>query len=925
MTIPPHIHYYWGKAQPSGPGGHAWHPAAYHGLDVAATGEALLAAHPPLLRTLARVAGLAEADARSWFLFALALHDLGKFTDCFQCKAPERWHHKGALGMEVGADPGHGRTGLALWALGCELSSNGLQRFSPLIGATSLGTRKARAAFDIWLAAICGHHGRPLQFDSSTHINDLRGRICAPALADAAAYVAEAAALFHPAPEQPLADDWEPGMRTSSWLVAGLAMLADWIGSNQRWFKYHPPSLPLDAYWEQIARPRARTALQQSGLLAAQVAAHYALADALPGEHSPKATPLQRWAKQRAEITGQSLVIVEDLTGAGKTEAALIVAHRLMQAGAAEGLYWALPTMATADALYARLAASYGRLFAAPQEASLVLAHSAREHNEVFAKSIEIGELRVEQRYGPQRADDNGDDETSASAACTRWLADDRRKTFLADVGVGTIDQAMLGVLPSKHQAMRLAGLCRRVLVIDEIHSLDSYQGALVEALLAFHAALGGSAVLVSATLTTARKQRLASAFAEAAGWGRPVLRENGFPLASIVDGRGAPREAALASSRGTRRDLPVVRLDDAGAAMAAIESAARESRATVWTRNTVQDALDAFNALKARLPATQIDLFHARFALGDRLRIQSDVLQSFGKNSTGDARNRILIATQVVEQSLDADWDVMISDLAPIDLLIQRAGRLHRHLHRAPRPAPMLHVVGPPPADDASARWYEAAFPRGAFVYPHHGQLWLTMRALIETGGLNLASTNPRALLERVYAREADVPKGLEMPSGKAEGRRSSERAVAGMNALDLWRGFVHQGGAWASDTRTPTRLGEPTRMLRLARWDGRTLAPWWPVENGDARRAWRLSEVSVLARRVDDVVISDGSLRRAVEAEQATWLDRYDPPLLVPLMPDGAGGEEWVAHAIDARDGRLQIRYSPVTGLRFVLPAAS
>jgi CRISPR-associated endonuclease/helicase Cas3 len=457
------------------------------------------------------------------------------------------------------------------------------------------------------------------------------------------------------------------------------------------------------------------------------------------------------------------------------------------------------------------------------------------------------------------------------------------------------------------------------VLVIDEIHAMDAYQNALVEALLRFQAALGGSAILISATLTLAARQRLAAAFAAGAQWRKPVLAERSFPLATIIDAHG-PRETPVEPSRGSRRDLPVTRLDTAAAAIQLMAEAARDGRAAVWIRNTVQDARDAHRDLTALLPDCDVGLFHARFALGDRLTIQEGVLENFGKHSSGLARQRILVATQVVEQSLDCDWDVMITDLAPIDLIIQRAGRLHRHDHRPQRPPPVLYVVAPEPVDDAGTKWYETAFPRGAFVYPHHGRLWLTMKVLLDAGGLNLASGSPRDVVERVYAADAVIPKGLEQPSGKAEGRMSSERAVGRMNALELTRGYVHHAGEWESDTRTPTRLGDPTRSLRLARWEGGKLRPWIRVEGDDMRRAWRLSEVSVLAARAKDIAPPDAALAQAIKAEIATWPERYDPPLLVPLVADSAG--EWGADIINGGDQPMRLRYSAALGLSFEAP---
>lgn len=290
---------------------------------------------------------------------------------------------------------------------------------------------------------------------------------------------------------------------------------------------------------------------------------------------------MQHWAAEEAKLGGQSLAVIEDLTGAGKTEAGLILAHRLMAGGAAEGLYWALPTMATADALYARLQESYGRLFADAGRASLILAHSARDLNAVFTKSIFTPEAETEPRYGDATAQDR-DDGLTASAACARWLADDRRKTFLADIGIGTIDQALLGVLPAKHQALRLAALCRRVLVIDEAHSYDPYMTRLMEVLIGFQGALGGSVIVMSATLTLEVRRRLAKAFAMGAGWGAVQIKETAFPLATLIT-RGQLTERSLPSSRGTRRDLPVRRLDGEAAAIETLKTAAAEGLGAVW------------------------------------------------------------------------------------------------------------------------------------------------------------------------------------------------------------------------------------------------------------------------------------------------------------------------------------------------------
>lgn len=902
QSSPPYLSY-WGKAQPHADSQVGWHPVAYHCLDVAAVGTRLFELRPQLLHALAHLSGLQQDLARNWFLFGLALHDIGKFTCCFQAKVEQLFQHKDywSSGRVLVADPGHGRTGLALWNGDCR----GKGKFTAFFGEDSLDTFDARQHFSMWFAAIAGHHGRPVAEEN------LIGRICPTALEDAAIYIEDCTKLFDPCLPSRIPELCKNSIGRSSWLVAGLAMLCDWIGSNQEWFPYTASEHDLASYMD-IALRRAGEALNASGLIPPKPANIYSLSDAL-GVEKPVATPLQDWASNTAGIHGPSLIVIEDLTGAGKTEAGLIIAHRLMTAGAAEGLYWALPTMATADALYKRIATGYQRLFSETAKASLVLAHSARVYNDIFQKSIFEPKADGSSRYGDGAAND---EDTTAGAACTRWLSDDRRKTFLADIGVGTVDQALLSALPSKHQALRLAALCRRVLVIDEAHSYDPYMTGLLETLLEFQGAFGGSAIIISATLTFEARAKLARAFARGAGWQQPHIQELSFPLATVISGGGICKETVLEPSRGTRRDLAIRRLGDETEAMDVLAQASHNGQAAVWIRNTVQDALDAHANLRTMLPEAKVDLFHARFALGDRLEIEKHVLENFGKPSEGAQRQRILIVTQVVEQSLDCDWDVMISDLAPIDLLIQRAGRLHRHHHRPARPDPVLHVVSPDPQLDTKADWYSSAFPRAAYVYPNHAQLWLTMHNLLVSGGLKLASSNPRDLIERVFGVEAEeAPEALSEASANAEAKAMSEGAFAKMNALKLNAGYVHHAGAWESDTKTPTRLGEDSRVLRLAKWDGATLTPWHTDD--DLRKAWRLSEVSVRATLVESIDYDANTvLQQAVAKETASWPEKFDPPLLLVLSWDG---KRWNATVKNKQGQNVEVSYSSDAGLVF------
>lgn len=897
-AIDSYISGYWGKARRRGDKGPEWHPLAYHCLDVAAAGEAILAIRPEYLDAIAASSGLTTDLARRSFLFALALHDVGKFADCFQ----EKWQRlaPSAMSNDPTGDPGHGAVGSALWACSCDFDvpyDEG--RFSHHFRSAGVGTGYV-VGFTTWLEAVFGHHGRPV-----TRPPTLASLMSRQAAGHAREFVEACAALFEPAAASGTSLPPAYRFKQSSWLVAGLAIVADWIGSNQDegWFPYLEPEPPLDLYWP-IAQQRAASAIRYAGLGRPPIALAFGLREALHARRDAMIdqTPLQGWMADEFKPNGQTLVVIEDLTGAGKTEAALIAAHRLMRTGAAEGLYWALPTMATSNSLYTRLHQAYESLFEYPAQASLVLAHGKRDFNIVFRDSV----LPAGHPEAPRGT--TVDDEPS-TAQCAAWIADDRRKTFLADVGVGTLDQALLGILPVKHQAIRIAALARRVLVVDEAHSYDPYTSALLQTLLTFHAANGGSAILLTATLTQALRRQLVAAFEKGARWRADEPSSNAFPLITVAS-QDSFAEHAVASSRGTRRDLRVERIGSEEEAVALLLTSQRRGEAAVWIRNTVHDAIQAYHRLREALPG-QVDLFHARFALGDRMERETSAVGSYGKGDPPN-RNRILVATQVVEQSLDLDFDVMVSDLAPIDLLIQRAGRLHRH-DRGDRPAPVLHVLGPAPIADAKATWFSGMFQKGQYVYADHGRLWLTMHYVLDVGGLMLASRPPREPIEAVFSEDPDLPEGLRAIADNAAGQDLAAGGLAKLNALQLKDGYAQSSGAWASDTVTPTRLGSPQRLVRLARWNGARLEPWFV--DADAETAWRLSEIQVLASRVADVSASP-DIRKAVDALVASWPQKFDPPLVVPLV---LRDDLWCAEAIDAAGNPVAITYSPAVGLEF------
>ena len=379
-----------------------------------------------------------------------------------------------------------------------------------------------------------------------------------------------------------------------------------------------------------------------------------------------------------------------------------------------------------------------------------------------------------------------------------------------------------------------------------------------------------------------------------------------------------------VAARTGHARTLPVRFLRSSVEALSEVEQAARAGRAVLYIRNTVDDVLDAHAALIARGIAPQ--LFHARYALIDRLTIEKRVVKMFGKGSAPVERaGQVLIATQVVEQSLDLDFDVLVTDLAPIDLLIQRAGRLWRHRRPERKGRPELLVVGPEPVDDADEGWFGRTFPRAAYVYRDHARLWLTARELEEAGVID-SPGGLRALVEAVYGEDAEagVPDELKGNFFDAEGRAGADRGLATANVLDFAEGYVRDGGAWESDIRTPTRLdGDPRVTLRLARVrDGRgRVEPYARTEAPDeAWRAWRLSEVSVSARRVGGEAVPP-ECAEAVRVAKADWTRFDSDKVLVVLESTDVRGEFLSGLAVSGRDisNIIVLRYDSRAGLKW------
>lgn len=838
---------YWGKARADSNEAEPYHLLPYHCLDVAAVGLAYLQRAPAFRGFLCFVlGGVSEKALYAWFGFCLALHDLGKFAESFQSQRVDLFMILRARAPDAGKPytVRHDSLGWALWADVLSKRAEAERWFGE-------HTEDLMYGVDWWLRASTGHHGQPPKDAGSNywkhHFHPAE---------DVVAVNGFLAELFGIFPKEDLVQavaslnsaEFEDRSKTLSWWVAGLSVLADWLGSNTAFFPYQSKPIALSEYWVK-AKFQADAALEATDVLPVQCKPA-GLEELFPFIKTP--SPLQNWAATVPVPPGPQIHLLEDVTGAGKTEAAVALTQRIMASGSADGFFVGLPTMATANAMYGRIASVYQRQFA--DHASLVLAHGQRNLVEAFADSIfPTGDLEND----PNQKDD------SATVRCSAWLADHNKRALLAPAGVGTLDQVLLAVLYSKHQSLRLLGLFRKVLVVDEVHACDPYMLRVLETVLEFHAQAGGSAVLLSATLPQRMRQSLLNAFARGAGERRaPTVCSTVFPLVTgWVSGDPSVSEQGIDTRPDVCRDLAIRYVSEESVVTDAVRAALAAGKCVCWMRNTVADALAAHALFAEELSPERLILFHARFTLKDRLDTEQRILDYFGKASRPKERaGRLVIATQVAEQSLDADWDFVVSDLAPIDRLIQRAGRLQRH-PRAPdgsrladpaardqRGQPCLWVLGPAWTETPAANWFKDAFPKAAGVYGNHGQLWLTARAL-QIGQIAVPS-DARALIECVFGDAAQLPEGLEGNASLAEGQAFADASIAQQNTIKLTDGYERGGIDWWSEAKTPSRLGEASMTVLLGRWEQGRLLPW--VTHPDPRHAWAYSSLRVAERLI-------------------------------------------------------------------------
>lgn len=712
----------WGKFVAGEPP--TFKPLIGHMVDVASVAQAMWShSLSPVIRSeISQYLKLSDKDAMLWMSFWAGLHDLGKATPAFQAKRPEAKSFLQTKGYKfTKSEKPHG-------LMSAYIIAKAFSQGQPFALPSDLRT--------MICFSLGGHHGifpDDLLF-SRVNVLDAgmgnweRVQIALTArLADLIGVNLE---------KKPSPDGGING--TFFTLLSGLTSVGDWIASSEAFFSVDTKDDDLEQY-KLLSQELARQAIEHLRWESRRnEPSERSFNEVFPFITQPY--PLQNEAIEFAKrLDGPGLIIVEAPMGEGKTEVALYLAERWNAMLKHDGFYIALPTQATADQMFTR---TVDYLRGCGKKVNLALLHGHAVLSDEYQQIWVRGDVPDEPGY---------------ELIAGEWFTY-RKRGILSPYGVGTIDQVLLSVLPTKHFFVRLFGLAGKVVIIDEVHSYDVYMSTLLDRLLVWLKALGSSIIILSATLPSGRRNVMLSSYIghdltiQAASYPRLTWSINGIEGSSTF-------ESASSSRSGRPREILLSWVkDDPEDILCTIEAAIVDGGAVAVICNTVAKAQSTFLFLNEHLsPAgVDVDLFHARYPYGQRKVRQDRVLSRFGKGERDPKVKQVLVATQVIEQSLDLDFDLMITEIAPVDLVLQRMGRLHRH-DRAKRPDalvhPTLYTIEPQTLSSGTPD-----YGKTGFVYSEH----ILLRSQLVLGKVDRIRlpSDIESMVEEVYGgSELPVP----------------------------------------------------------------------------------------------------------------------------------------------------------------------
>ncbi|MFJ1596234.1 CRISPR-associated helicase Cas3' [Streptomyces sp. NPDC088261] len=817
-----------------------------------------------------------DEDARRLVTWLAGVHDIGKATPAFACQVDSLADVMRTAGLEMrtrrqfGPDrkvAPHGMAGQVLLGEWLE------ERYG--------WTVKQSAQFAV---VAGGHHGVPPDHGQLKELLDRPHLLRTPGVSQAVWARVQGELL------DACAEEFGVGERLGVWravrlpqpvqvLLTAVVIVSDWIASNPELFPYFPQEIHrtgeerVAAAWAGLRLPAPWRAREPAGDVQELFSSRFDL----PAGATVR--PVQEAAVRLArEMSRPGLMVIEAPMGEGKTEAALAVAEVFAARRGAGGVFFALPTMATGNAMFPRLLDWLGRLPA--QEGarlSVLLAHSKAALNEDFAglmrtsrQSVAAVDVDADTDARVWRPSDR-DRTAPAELVAHEWLRG-RKKAMLSSFVAGTIDQLLFAGLKSRHLALRHLAVAGKVVVIDEAHAYDTYMSVYLDRVLSWLGAYRVPVVVLSATLPAARRQELVEAYAgtDTGGDGfEAVGKADGYPLVtSVRPGEGPVIVMPEASGRGG--EVHLEQLDDDLVILAdrlAVEL--EDGGSALVVRNTVRRVLDTARVLRERFGDAQVTVAHSCFVDVDRAAKDADLLARFGPPEKADGRRpagrHIVVASQVAEQSLDVDFDLLVSDLCPVDLLLQRTGRLHRHQRgegQSERPRRLRTARCLVTGVDWSAT-VPAPVRGSVAVYGAYALLRSAEALLPHLAGGRRPVRLPQDISPLVQAAYADRSDGPAGPEGWEE---------AMVKALE--RHEKHR--ADQAERADVFRLGEVGRA-------GRSLLGWIAGGAGDAddTRTGR-AQVRDSKESVEVIVVQrrdDGSLATL------PWLDRGRGGLELPL----------------------------------------
>lgn len=612
-------------------------------------------------------------------------------------------------------------------------------------------------------------------------------------------------------------------------VLAGLTTVADWIGSGAL---FENP--------EEDWQPRIQQALDLAGFIQPQLKTGLSFSDVFA--FTPKDTQI----KLIEAAIQPGVYVLEAPMGLGKTEAALYAAYQLLEKKLVTGIYFALPTQLTSDKIHERVNSFLTRILddESPHKQALLV------HGNAWLKQFEMGE------------------EGNPGGS---WFAQGKRG-ILAPFAVGTVDQALMAVMNVKHGFVRTFGLAGKVVILDEVHSYDTFTGTILDALVKALRQLHCTVIILSATLTQERRAKLLGFTPKADTY--PLITAQ--PRVGVFEEIGVEEMADVSVAIGHKPEAE------------AIEEALRraeEGQQILWIENTVREAQDLYLKLAARAReiGAACGLLHSRFIKADRAANEKSWVAHFGKDGakTRTQQGRILVGTQVLEQSLDIDADFLVTRIAPTDMLLQRLGRLWRHAetNRPPTARREAWVLAPGLAAAIATPEQEQAFGSTARVYAPYVlcrslEVWQDITSVRLPGQI-------RGLIEATYLKRQGESEDMQKHLHQVEAMRDRLKRLALLG--------LAQAGTTQPEEKAQTRHSEldttEVLLIRAYQQDKEKQGTQVTLLNGErlcvpyngramSRIKWR--EISATLMQ-NTVKVADYLAPKALSKKQIQWLGDY------------------------------------------------